>query len=210
MVLVAGCAARVSPIPPTARAQVPASGSPAAVEWVARDGRLTLVGGGRRISARIAVHRLADGRVRFGIITDEGVVLADLVVDGESVTAVALRPEVEPTVGVLAHLVRQAWVTPRDEPHLDGAVAIGQWGASRRTYGGDPVLLRTVSGGGPDLVIEDYRLEPLAPTGLLAHAVRAEGLGYSVQLTIEQVGAPTLLKPLPPLPAAATPSADLF
>ncbi len=209
-VAASSCASRVSTIPPLARQQVAASGSPSA-EWVARDGRLTLtsgwMGGGRRISARVAVHRMADGRVRFGLISDEGVVLADLLVDGDSVTALALRPEIEPTVGVLAHLVRQTWAAPRDLLVVEGppaapsamerSVRLGQWGTSTRIYGGDPVLLRTVSGGGPDLVIEDYRLEPM---GLIAHAVRAEGLGYSVQITITQIGLPA------PVPAAAAPA----
>lgn len=187
---VSGCASRGSPIPLLAREQVPASGSPAAAgEWVARDGRLTLVGGGRRISARVALQHRADGRVRLGVITDEGIILADVIVDGEAVTVQALRPEITPTLEILAHVVRQTWVTPHDTPRLVGDVMVGQWsglwGDSERIYAGDPVLLRSVSGAGPKVFIEDYRVEP---QGLIAHAVRAEGLGYTLQMTIAQIG----------------------
>lgn len=204
-VALSGCSSRVPSIPPTARAQAPASGSPA-VEWIARDGRLTFSGGGRRFSARVAVHRQADGRVRFGVITDEGVVLADLLVDGESVTAVQLRPEVEPAVGVLARLVRQAWAAPLDKPRPEDGLIIGEWNGSQRIYGGDPVLLRAVRGDGPDLEIEDYRLESV---GLIAHTVRATSLGYDVQLTISAVGVPAANQPVT-TPTAAAPSANLF
>ena len=209
---VSGCASRVPAIPLLARDQVPAAGSPPAPrEWVARDGRLTLVGGGHRISARVALHHRADGQVRLGVITDEGIILADVVVDGESVTAQSIRPEIEPTLGVLAHVVRQTWITPHDTPRVADDVMVGQWsgqwGASVRTYGGDPVLLRRVTGAGPDLFIEDYRVEA---QGLIAHAVRAEGLGYTVQVTISQLGLPGVAAAPAELPGTHLPSANLF
>lgn len=54
-----------------------------------------------------------------------------------------------------------------------------------RWYGGDPVLLRRVEGGGWPLQISDYRMTPL---GLMAHHIRADGpLGAEITLRLDTV-----------------------
>lgn len=64
-------------------------------------------------------------------------------------------------------------------PGAAGAIISTRW------YGGDPVLLRFVEGGGWPLEISDYRLTPV---GLMAHHLRAAGpLGAELTLHIDVV-----------------------
>ncbi len=193
----AGCVPSVPDVPPGARAQRPCGGGPNG-EWLARDGRIELQAGGSRISARAVVRRQADGQVRLGLVSDEGVVLADLLTTPDGAKVERVLPELQQAVPTLVHAVRQAWATTKDDPRWVDGWLVGSAAGAERYYGGDPLALRRVSGGGPDLAIEDYRWEPI---GLLAHEVRADGLGFSLRITIGGIGAP---QPI----AAAAASAD--
>lgn len=182
----AGCASTVPDVPRGARNQRPSAGGPSG-EWLARDGRIELQAGGNRISARAVVRRQADGQVRLGLVSDEGVVLADLLTTPDGAKVERILPELQQAVPTLVHAVRQTWAVNKDDPRWVDGWLVGTAAGAERYYGGDPLALRRVSGGGPDLAIEDYRWEPL---GLFAHEVRADGLGFSLRLTLGGIGRP--------------------
>ncbi len=202
--LVVACADTVPVVPLGARAQRPSGGSPAQA-WQAAEGRAQLTVAGARTEVHALVRRQADGQVRLGLLGDDGSVWADLLVGPQGCARQRIRPDLEAIVPLLAHAVRQAWVVDQDQPRWVDGWVVGRWGDAERYYGGDPLVLRKVAGGGPDLVVEDYRVDP---AGLLAHEVRAIGFGASLRLTIGTAGPVTAAPPpAPGMPAMTLPDA---
>jgi hypothetical protein len=202
LVLLSSCAATIPVVPPGARGQQPRGGGPDCA-WIARAGRLDVIAGSQRISAKAQVKRQADGQIRLGIISDDGELLADLIAQAGTIERVQLQPVLEPFATALGHALAQTWAAPRDKAQWVDGWIVGRTGDSERYYGGDPLVLRRVSGEGTELTIEDYRWETF---GLLAHEVRGQGPFGSFRLSLGAVGQPAAPLPIPgtavPLPAS--------
>ena len=191
LLLLGGCAATVPVVPPGARGQQPRGGGPDCA-WIARAGRIDVVTGSQRISAKAQVKRLADGRVRLGIISDEGELLADLIAQVGALERIQVEPRLESVAPALGHALAQTWAAPSDQAQWVDGWIVGRLGSTERFYGGDPLVLRRVSGAGTELTIEDYRWEAF---GLLAHEVRGQGAFGSFRLSLGAVGLPATPPP---------------
>ena len=198
LVLLTGCAATVPMVPPGARGQQPTGGGPDCA-WIARAGRIEVVTGSQRISAKAQVKRQTDGRIRLGIISDDGQLLADLIAQAGAVEQIQLEPGLEAVAPALGHALAQTWAAPSDKAQWVDGWIVGRLGTTERYYGGDPLVLRRVSGAGTELTIEDYRWEAF---GLLAHEVRGQGAFGSFRLSLGAVGLPAAP---PPTSGAAVP-----
>jgi hypothetical protein len=187
LLVLAGCDPRVEPVPASARGQTPRSAPTLA--WVGR-GRLEVVTPGRRFSGMAIVRGLGDGSARAAFLSDEGLLLADLTASAAGCTVHRAIDDLKDALPLLGRMVAQAYAAPRaDEARAwRGDCLAAAAGKDTRWYGGDPVLLRCVSGDGLELRLEDYR--PLGRE-LLAHEVRAEGpLGITIRLTLSSVEIP--------------------
>ncbi len=186
LVVLTACGPRVAPVPESARGQTPrmAPTSP----WQGR-GRLELVAPGKRISCGAIVRGLGDGSARVAFISDEGLLLADLSLkpgSWEAITAIADLKDALPHLGRLA---AQAFAAaPTEERQWQDDAIAAKAGKQVRWYGGDPVLLRAVTGGGLDLLLEDWRM---VGTELVPCEVRGEGpFGITIRIRLD----PTSLK----------------
>jgi hypothetical protein len=176
------CARSLPPVG-LAKAQSPLAGSPNSA-WREVAGRCTLVTATLRISCRAVVRRDATGGVRLALLADEGVLLSDVAVkEGR----VQVHREAEDLAGrseILGHMAWQAWgKSLTDHPGIwqDGAWMIDD-GVIQRWFAGDPLALRRVEGSGFIYEIGDYR-----PWGasLLAHQAHLSGIGFTVQLQLD-------------------------
>ena len=181
LALLTACGPRVAPVPESARGQTPrtAPTSP----WQGR-GRLELVAPGKRISCGAIVRGLGDGSARVAFISDEGLLLADLSLKPgawETITAIADLKDALPHLGRLA---AQAFAAaPMEERHWQDNAIAASAGDQVRWYGGDPVLLRAVTGGGLDLLLEDWRM---LGTELVPCEVRGEGpFGITIRIRLD-------------------------
>ncbi len=182
--ILAGCGPRVPPIPAVARQQVPRSAPNA--PWVGR-GRLEVVTPtGRRISCTAIVRALGTGTVRAAFLSDEGIELVEVEGGPGVATVTKAIPDLATAAPHLARLIAQAYGgAPVEVRTWEGEVLVGRVGAEQRWYGGDPVLLRAVTGGGLDLVLEDWRQ---LGGELLAYEARAEGpLGLTIRVHLTNV-----------------------
>jgi hypothetical protein len=173
---VAGCGLRVPPIPPGAadqRAQGASAGT-----WTA-EGRCRVESGGDRVSCTLVV-RATPGAVRLVLMADEGPVLLD--VDGVG-RVHGGRPDARLTrvATLLGQIAGHTWLPRDDQPRREGEVRRSDGPDGTRWYGGDPVLLRAVSGLGPTVFIENWRQRDQM---LLPHHVRAEAMGVSIELIL--------------------------
>ena len=186
LLLLCSCAATVPVVPPGARGQQPRGGGPDCA-WIARSGRIDVVTGSQRISAKAQVKRQPDGRIRLGIISDDGELLADLIAQAGSIEKIRVEPILEAVAPALGHALAQTWAAPSDKAQWVDGWIVGRLGTTERFYGGDPLVLRRVSGAGTELTIEDYRWEAF---GLLAHEVRGQGSFGSFRLALGAVALP--------------------
>jgi len=164
----AGCGPTVPDVPDAARDQDPIH-APAA-PWVGQ-GRLEIRYPAHRMSCTALVRHLADGRMRLVLISDEGLELLDLTADAAGETVTMALPEMKRAIAPLARLIREAYGSPHEGAGTwdDGHLTVTS-GDNQRLYGGDPILLRAVSGPGLDLDLADYRflgtdLMPFVVTG---------------------------------------------
>jgi hypothetical protein len=159
------------------REQTPGGGSPESA-WLSDDGRCLIESPLRRLSCRAIIRRDLGGQVRLVLLADEGPLVLDLLVTDTHEVAFQAYPDVKSHLAALGHLVRQVW---GPGPTVDQNQGTKPRAGTVRTYGGDPLLLRSVTGGGPSLVIGDYRW---TKTGNLAHCAAITFPGGSVTLTL--------------------------
>ena len=185
MLMVAGCGVRVPEVPESARMQTPRAAP--TIKWVGK-GRLEVVAPGKRMSGSAIVRGLGDGSVRAAFISDEGLLLADVSArDGEYTVNKAIT-DMERAIPHLGRLVAQAYGDINDtERSWSGGHLLATHKDTVRWYGGDPILLRAVTGNGLDILIEDYRW---MGTDLVAYEARAEGpFGITIRLRLQSATA---------------------
>ncbi len=191
LVLLAGCAdsSRASFL---TREQIPGGGSPSSA-WYSDDGRCLIESPLRRLSCRAIIRRDLGGQVRLALLADEGPLVLDLLVTDTDVVAIQAFPELKPHLSALGHLVRHVWGLDPG-PTVDRSRGTEQRAGAVRLYAGDPLLLRSVTGGGPSLAVGDYRW---TSTGNLAHYGTIFFPGGGVTLTLghpQSLAAPSKAK----------------
>jgi hypothetical protein len=145
-----------------------------------------VVAPGKRLSGTAILRSLGDGAVRAAFLSDEGLLLADLTAKDGAWTVARSVADMERALPHLGRLVAQAYARIDDhERTWDDDRLRAQAGDTVRWYGGDPVLLRAVEGGGLDLLLEDWRM---FGTDLLPYEARAEGpFGITIRLRLTEV-----------------------
>jgi hypothetical protein len=201
-----GCAPRVPEVPEIARGQTP-RGAPLA-PWQGK-GRLEVVVPitGARISCTAILRGMGDGSARAVFLSDEGLILADLTAADGTFTVTQSIAALSDALPHLGRMVAQAFAAPPAEMRTweDGRL-IAQVGDDQRWYGGDPLLLRCITGHGFDIYLEDYRQ---LGGELLAWEVRGEGpLGITLRIRLQEAVRPAkaTVAPSPPN-APSSPSA---
>lgn len=182
--VLAGCSPRVPEVPASARGQTPRAGALGA--WVGK-GRLEVVAPGKRLSGSAILRSLGDGAVRAAFLSDEGLLLADLTARDGTWTVARSVADMERALPHLGRLVAQAYARVDDAGSRtwDDDRLQARAGDALRWYGGDPVLLRAVEGGGLDLLVEDWRL---VGADLIPHEARAEGpFGITIRLRLTEI-----------------------
>lgn len=182
-VVIAGCSPRVPEVPASARQQTPRAS--AVTAWVGK-GRLEVVAPGKRLSGTAILRSLGDGAVRAAFLSDEGLLLADLTAKDGTWTVTRSVADMERALPHLGRLVAQAYARVDDATRTwDDDRLRADVGDATRWYGGDPVLLRAVEGGGLDLLVEDWRM---IGSDLIPHEARAEGpFGITIRLRLNEV-----------------------
>jgi len=182
--LLVGCVGvPVDRVTAMARPQTPQAGPDEA--WSAR-GRLSLLLPGRIMSLTTYLRHSAGGELRVAMMDDGGLVVCDLSY-GESGSVVHhCREELVAMIPVFATLF--------EGTYAPAATGGGEWRSGRlrisagrwhRWYGGDPLLLRYVSGYGWPVEVGDYRV---ADGLLVAHQAWANGSwGAELRLELESV-----------------------
>ncbi len=177
-----GCSPRVPEVPAAAQGQTPRAAP--TTPWIAK-GRLAVVAPGKRLSGTAILRSLGDGAVRAAFLSDEGLLLTDLTAKNGSWTVTRSIPDMERALPHLGRLIAQAYAQVADhERTWDNDRLRATAGDAVRWYGGDPILLRAIEGGGLDLLIEDWR--PLGAQWL-PHEARAEGpFGITIRLHLTE------------------------
>lgn len=172
VLVLCGCGIRVPPIPESAKKQQP-RGAPERA-WHGQ-GRLSVDVPGAHLNLDVHVRAPGDGSVRYALLNDAGLLLADVTVTATGTTVHQAVPDLkkDERIGLLSRLFRQAYARYSLKPaHWRSDRLVVDRGAIQRWYGGDPIYLTRVEGGGWPIVIEDYR--PLGAE-YLAHKVTAKG-----------------------------------
>jgi hypothetical protein len=183
LLLAGGCSPRVDAVPESARGQIP-RGAPNAA-WQGK-GRLEVVmPTGSRISCTAIVRGMGDGSARAVFLSDEGVTLADLTAMAGTYTVIQSIPALDDALPHLGRLFAQAFTAaPTEVRSWSDDRLIAQSGEDQRWYGGDPLLLRCVTGHHFDIYLEDYRQ---LGGELLAWEVRGEGpLGLTLRIRLQE------------------------
>lgn len=181
LALLTACGPRVAPVPEAARGQIPRTAPTA--PWQGR-GRLELVAPGKRISCGTIVRGLGDGSARIVFLSDEGLLLADLSLKPGAWEVITAIPDLKDALPHLGRLAAQAFAAaPMEERQWQDDTIAAKAGDQVRWYGGDPVLLRAVTGGGLDLLLEDWRM---LGTDLVPCEVRGEGpFGITIRIHLD-------------------------
>jgi hypothetical protein len=183
LLLAGGCSPRVDAVPESAHAQIP-RGAPNAA-WQGR-GRLEVVmPTGSRISCTAIVRGMGDGSARAVFLSDEGIILADLTAAEGTYAVIQSIPALDDALPHIGRLFAQAFAAPPSEVRSwSDDRLIAQSGEDQRWYGGDPLLLRCVTGHHFDIYLEDYRQ---LGGELLAWEVRGEGpLGLTLRIRLQE------------------------
>ena len=125
--------------------------------------------------------------MRATFLSDEGLLLADLTARDGTWTVAKSVADMERALPHLGRLVAQGYARVDDSTARtwDDGRLCAQAGDAVRWYGGDPILLRAVEGGGLDLLIEDWRMVGIE---LIPHEARAEGpFGITIRLRVTEV-----------------------
>jgi hypothetical protein len=181
LTVMVGCGVRVPEVPESARTQTP-RGAPTS-PWVGK-GRLEVVAPGKRMSGSVIIRGLGDASVRAAFISDEGLLLADVSARDGVYTVNKSIADMERALPHLGRLVAHAYgQITESERQWKGGHLIGTHRDTVRWYGGDPILLRAVTGDGLDLLIEDYRWLGME---LVPYEARAEGpFGITIRLRLQ-------------------------
>jgi hypothetical protein len=182
----AACAPRVDPIPAAALDQPPPA--PLLSPWLAR-GRLDLrLPFGRRFGCGALVRSYGDGRVRTVLLSDEGLMIADLWLCAGQATVVQALPALTRALPYLEDLLIAGFAPAPTtaSQHRDGCI-VERCGDAWRWFGGDPVLARASQGRYLTCSFEDYRA--FAPA-LVARTLRGAGpLGMRLVLRLDTIAA---------------------
>ncbi len=181
--VIAGCSPRVPWVPEAARGQTPRAAP--LTPWIGK-GRLEVVAPGKRLSGTAILRSLGDGSVRAAFLSDEGLLLADLTARDGTWTVTKSVADMERALPHLGRLVAQAYARVDDNATRtwDDDRLRADAGDAIRWYGGDPVLLRAIEGGGLDVLLEDWRM---AGGDLIPHEARAEGpFGITIRLHLTE------------------------
>jgi hypothetical protein len=201
LLLAGGCSPRVDAVPESARGQIPRSAPNA--PWQGK-GRLEVAMpvAGLRISCTAIVRGMGDGSARAVFLSDEGITLADITAAAGAYSVIQSIPALDNALPHLGRMFAQAFAAPPSEVRSwvdDRLIAIA--GDDERWYGGDPLLLRCVTGHQFDVYLEDYRQ---LGGELLAWEVRGEGpLGLTLRIRLQEAssarsraaGAPAAAQP---------------
>lgn len=165
--LLTGCVPRVASMPALLQSQATL---PPALPALFAQGRLRLTAPGKALSCTALVRVLPHGAVRVVLLSDEGLELLDLTSGAEGITVTQQVPGVARLVPILGRMVGQAYGrAPPARLVRDHGRLLQRTPAGTRIYGGDPLALRGVVGGGFGLAMSDFvplggALVPLAVT----------------------------------------------
>jgi hypothetical protein len=141
-------------------------------------------------------------RLHYALVADGGVSLAQGALPRQPGEAPVVHPDLAGHLDDLERMLAEGFLTApptdapwngavrREEVRRDTGSIPGRGSAlvATRWYGGDPVLLRRVEGGGWPLELSDYRP---TPAGLMAHVVRADGpFGAEITVRLDSVEIP--------------------
>jgi hypothetical protein len=185
MFIIIGCSPRIAPVPDSARTQIPHAAP--TIAWVGK-GRLEVVAPGKRMSGSAIIRGLGDGSVRAAFISDEGLLLADISARDGAYTVNKSITDMERALPHLGRLVAQAYgQVTETTPIWDDGILLAKHNNTVRWYGGDPILLRAITGEGLDILIEDYRW---LNQELVPYEARAEGpFGMTIRLRLQSATA---------------------
>jgi hypothetical protein len=180
--VLSACAPRVPSIPASARQQIP--WETPQVPWQAK-GRLEIVAPGKRISGSALIRGMGNGDMRAAFLSDEGLLLCDLSTHDGQYTVNRAIPDMERALPHLGRLIALSYGSVNNSLIVwDNDVLRHERAPLTRWFGGDPILLRVITGDGLDIWVENY--QPFAGT-YLPHTIRAEGpFGITLQLTLQE------------------------
>lgn len=116
-------------------------------------------------------------------LADEGPLLFDVSCSRAGVATRSVQTGLEAATDVLARLAWQAWGSQDTGP---GRWEDDRWlvdaDATVRCFAGDPLILRSATGEGPDMRMGDYRLWS---HGLLAYQATVEGMAYTLHIVLQ-------------------------
>lgn len=182
LLLLAGCSPRVPVAPATARGQDPHATAPG--DWRGR-GRIEVAALGRRFSAGCLVRGKA-GAARVVVLSDEGLVLADLEIGPAGLTVHRVTQAFQPRVARLAGLIAPYARLPEAQRTWRRGVLRATTAGDVRCYGGDPLLLRRIEGRGWPLTVSDYAA---VAGGWVPRLVAADGpFGAELRLRLTELG----------------------
>ncbi len=201
LLLAGGCNPRVDAVPESARTQIPRAAPNAA--WQGR-GRLEVAMPvtGTRISCTVIVRGMGDGSARAVLLSDEGITLADLSAVAGTYSVIQAIPALDSALPHIGRLFAQAFTAAPSEVRswVDDRL-IARSDDDQRWYGGDPLLLRCVTGHGFDIYLEDYRQ---LGGELLAWEARGEGpLGLTLRIRLQEASSARARSGAAPPPAAS-------
>jgi hypothetical protein len=183
LLLAGGCSPRVDAVPESARAQIP-RGAPNAA-WQGKGRLEAVMPTGSRISCTAILRGMGDGSARAVFLSDEGITLADITAAAGTYTVIQAIPALDDALPHLGRLFAQAFsAAPSEVRSWSDDRLIAQAGEDQRWYGGDPLLLRCVTGHHFDIYLEDYRQ---LGGELLAWEVRGEGpFGLTLRIRLQE------------------------
>jgi len=183
--LLVSCRPRVPIAPTAARTQDPQAMAPG--DWRGR-GRIEASGFGRRLSADCLVRVQANG-VRAVLLSDDGVVLADLEIAASGSIQHRLADPLASRTAQLNGLIAPFTHLPETQRTWRRGVLRAVTAQDVRWYGGDPLLLRRIEGRGWPVTITDHA--PVAG-GLVPRMIVADGpLGIELRLRLVELSALT-------------------
>jgi hypothetical protein len=164
----AGCGRDVPPTPKEYRSQ-PAH-ELCTTEWRA-SGRLAVSYPQHRFSADLHLRHDAN-RLRFVLLDDSGITLAEVTVDAANTTIVRAVDAIRPRLHDLAMLLKLAYLPSQERRAWKKGVLIGRTAEATRYYGGVPIELHLIEHAGWPMAVSDHRA---CGDGFVPFSLRARG-----------------------------------